>query len=103
MAVSLGRDGSSPVSCVNNDDIRNITTTGEAEQIDVTARGSGGGTEWWRNYAVGFLNQTIEIECLSHSASAGTKYGSWECTNITTNEPIDDVVTYTLTFKPAST
>lgn len=105
MPVSLGREGTAPagISCVDNDDIRNVTITDECEQIDTTARGSKVGQKWWKNYAVGFKTTTIEIECLNHSADVGAKYGNYECVSIATNEPLDDVVSYTLTFKPAST
>lgn len=97
MAVVLGKDVVSQFTGINNDDIRSVTTTDEAETIDVTARGSGNG---YREFTTGFTATTVEIECLSHSLSVGGAVGDLEVTSISTNEPLDDVVSYTITLKP---
>ncbi len=97
MAAALGKDVVSSYTGISNDNIRSVTRTEEAETIDVTARGSGGG---YREFTTGFTATTVEIECLAHSLSVGNAVGNLEVTSISTNEPLDDVVSYTITLKP---
>lgn len=96
MSTVLGKDVISNYTGIANDDIRNVTTTDEAETADATARGSQG----WKEYATTFLNQTVEIECLHHSLEVGDTVGALQVFNIGVNEPLDDVVSYTITLKP---
>jgi len=96
MAIVLGKDVVSSYTGIANNNIRSVTITDEAETIDVTARGSGG----FKEYATSFSTQTIEIECTAHSLSVGANVGNMIVTTIATNEPLDDVVSYTVTLKP---
>ena len=93
--MALGKDQVSSYTGIANDDIRNVTYTEECETIDVTARGSGD----YKAYAAGFSSTTVEIECLNHGVSIGDTAGTLICTGISVNEPLDDVVTYTITYK----
>lgn len=93
---TLGKDVVSSYTGISNDDIRSVTDTSETETVETTARGSAG----YKEFAALFTTQTIEIECLSHSLAVGDAVGDMEVTNITVNEPLDDVVTYNITLKP---
>jgi hypothetical protein len=93
---SLGKDVVSSYTGINNADIRNVTVTDETETADVTARGSNG----YKNYAATFTTQTVEIDCLSHGLAIDDMVGSLRVVSIATNEPLDDVVSYTITLKP---
>jgi hypothetical protein len=99
MAATLGKDVVSSFTGIANADIRSVTTTDEAETIDVTARGSNG----YKEYDTGFENTTVEIECLNHSLAVEDTVGSLIVVSIATNEPLDDVVSYTITLKPKDT
>jgi hypothetical protein len=96
MAVALGKDVVSSYSGIANDDIRNVTVTNETETADVTARGSNG----WKEYAKTFTTETVEIECLNHTLAVGDEVGALAVVSIAVNEPLDDVVSYTITLKP---
>jgi hypothetical protein len=96
MTVSLGKDMVSSYTGIANDDIRTVTLTREQETADTTARGSGG----WKNYAKTFENETVEIECLTHSLAVDDVVGNMRVVGISVNEPLDDVVSYTITLKP---
>lgn len=96
MPATLGKDVVSSYTGISNADIRNVTITDEAETVDATARGSNG----YKEYATSFTNTTVEIECLNHSLQVGQAVGALEVVTITTNEPLDDVVSYTITLKP---
>lgn len=93
--ASLGKNVVSAYTGIANDDIRNVSISEECETIDVTARGSGN----YKNYAAGFTSTTVEIECLSHSLAVGDLIGELEVVGINVNEPLDDVVSYTITLK----
>lgn len=95
MAIQLGKDVVSAYTGIANDNIKNVSVTDEAETANVAARGSGG----WNLYAPTFTNQTIEVECLAHSLTVGATAGALVVTNIAVNEPLDDVVTYSITLK----
>lgn len=97
MAVGLGKDVISSYTGIANDDIIDVTVTDEAETAKVTARGSAG----WNEYAPTFLNQTVEVKCLHHSLTVGASVGALVVTNIVTNEPLDEAVTYDVTMKNA--
>lgn len=100
MAISLGKDIVSSFTGIANDDIRSVTDTSEAETIDVTARGSKSGTKFFKEYATSFTSRTVEIECLNHDLEVGDTVGALVVTSIATNEPLDDVVSYTITLRP---
>jgi len=96
MAIVLGKDVVSSYTGIANDNIRNVTTTDETETADKTARGSGG----YKEYAGTFTSKTVEVECLHHTLEVGAAVGALVVTNISVNEPLDDVVSYTITLKP---
>ena len=101
MAVSLGRSVTWSISGIDNDGIRSVTTTNEAEAIDITCRQNASGG--FRAFETSFVNPTIEIETLDiGTLDVGDSVGTYECTNISENQPLDDVVSYTVTLKPAS-
>jgi len=85
-------------------EIRNVTATVEATQIDATARGSTG-----RKYKGGLKDATVEIEMLSGAPALKAEVdidhtnsgisGTFVVTNVTEGEPLDDVVTFNVTLK----
>jgi hypothetical protein len=95
MAIALGKDIVSSYTGITNDNIIDVTATDEAETAKVSARGSAG----WNEYAPTFLNTTIEVKCLGHALAVGQAVGALVVTNIVTNEPLDDAVTYDITMK----
>jgi hypothetical protein len=96
MAVALGKDVVSEYTGIANEDIRNVTITDETETADTTARGSNG----WKEYAKTFTTKTVEIDCLAHALAVGEEVGDLAVVSIAVNEPLDDVVSYTITLKP---
>jgi hypothetical protein len=94
MAIALGKDIVSSYTGITNDNIIDVTATDEAETAKITARGSAG----WNEYAPTFLNTTIEVKCLAHALSVGQAVGALVVTNIVTNEPLDEAVTYDITL-----
>jgi hypothetical protein len=99
MAVILGRSQSSPLSGLTNDGIRNVTVTEEAESVDITCRQNA--ADGFRAFETTFVNRTYEIETLDlGSLSVGSVVGTnYEVTNIQESQPLDDVVSYTITIK----
>lgn len=102
MPAALGRSSTLSLSGISNDGIRNVTFTNEAEAIDITCRQNA--ADGFRAYQMSFVNPTIEIETLDRgSLSVGDTVGSiYQVTNLTENQPIDDVVSFTITLKPKS-
>ena len=103
MAVSLGRSQASPLSGLSNDGIRNVTVTNEAESVDITCRQNA--DDGFRAFLTTFVNPTYEIETLD---LGGLEVGDvvatdYEVTNIQENQPLDDVITYTITIKRRAT
>lgn len=99
MAVALGRSQASPLTGVSVDGIRNVTVTEEAESVDITCRQNA--SDGFRAFETTFVNRTYEIETLdlgglAVGAVVGTNY---EVTNIQESQPLDDVVSYTITIK----
>jgi hypothetical protein len=104
MAVtySLGKDAS--ITGVTNTNVRSVTATVEGSQIDVTRRG-----HTQRKYKPGFKEASIEIEMIESPPTAGAELtithdnsglsGTFIVTSVATNEPLDDVVTYSVTCK----
>jgi hypothetical protein len=103
MAVSLGRSQSSPLTGISNDGIRNVTVTNEAESVDITCRQNA--ADGYRAFETTFVNPTFEIETLDlGSLSVGSVVGTdYEVTNIQENQPLDDVISYTITVKRKAT
>ena len=100
MAVSLGRSASSPLTGLVNDGIRSVTVTQETESVDITCRQNA--TDGFRAFETTFTSSTYEIETLSlGSLAVGSAVGTaYEVVNIQENQPLDDVISYTITIRP---
>lgn len=104
MAVTFSLGKEATISGVTNANVRSVTATVEASQIDVTKRGD---TE--RKYKAGFQEATIEIEMLDGPPSVGAELtvahdnsgldAKFIVTSVARNEPLDDVVTFNVTCK----
>lgn len=103
MSVSLGRSQSSPLPGISNDGIRSVTVTNEAESVDITCRQNA--ADGFRAFLTTFVNPTYEIETLDLGGLAvGTAVGTdYEVTNVQENQPLDDVISYTITIKRKAT
>lgn len=98
VSITLGKDAGDPgVGAA----VRSVTASSEASQVDKTARG-----DTSRKYFAGFKNGTVEVECLDNpnvdvgddvTLSAGHASGPFKVMSVRRNEPLDDVVTYTIT------
>jgi hypothetical protein len=98
VTISLGKDQGSPGVGVG---VRSVSASSEAAQIDKTVRGATS-----RSYLAGFKTQTVEVECLDDpgvdpgddvTLSAGHASGPFKVMSVRRNEPLDDVVSYTVT------
>lgn len=103
MAVGLGRSAPTPLTGVSNLGIRSVTVTDETESVDITCRQNA--TDGFRAFATTFSSKTYEIETLelgglTVGAAVGTDY---EVVNVQENQPLDDVVSYTITIRPKAT
>lgn len=103
MAVLLGRDVIGPLAGIANDGIRNVTVTEEAESVDITCRQNAG--DGFRAFETTFVSRTYEIETLDlGTLEVGSVVGTnYEVVNIQENQPLDDVVSYTITIRPRAT
>lgn len=97
MAVTLGKDAS--ISGISN--ARTVTVSNTANEVDVTKFG-----DTARKFVKAMVEQTVEVECvdapgvsiggtftLSGSGTGNVKY---VVTNITESQPIDGIITYTV-------
>lgn len=100
MAVVLGKN----VTVTGLTGARTITVNNTANEIDVTAFG-----DTFRHFRKGLIEQTIEVECVQ---APGVNIGAsftltdtnlatndgveYVVTNISRSEPIDGIVTYTV-------
>ena len=77
--------------------------TQEAESVDITCRQNA--TEGFRAIQTTFLSSTYEIVTLDlGSLTVGSVVGTdFEVVNIQENQPLDDVVSYTITIRPKAT
>ena len=96
--IVLGKDMGSPGVGVG---VRSVSASSEASQIDKTVRG-----DTSRKYFAGFKSGTVEVECLDEpgvgvgdtvTLTAGHASGTFKVMSVARNEPLDDVVTYTVT------
>lgn len=103
MAVALGRSASSPLTGIDNAGIRSVTVTAETESVDITCRQNA--SDGFRAFATTFSSTTYEIETLSlGSLTVGSAVGTdYEVVNVQENQPLDDVVSYTITIRPKAT
>lgn len=98
---TLGKNAS--ITGITNTIVRSVNITTDGPQIDATKRGD---TE--RKYKAGFKDQTVEVETVDDpsvtvgatvSLTAGHASGSFKVMSVTRNEPLDDIVTYTVSLK----
>lgn len=95
---SLGRNATTTIAGIPNGAIRNVTVTDEAESIDITCRQNK--DDGYRAFETSFTSTTYEIETLNLGTCAiGELNATTTVTNIQENQPLDDVVSYTVTVK----
>lgn len=80
---------------------RSCTVTNSANEIDVTALGNTS-----RKFRRGIIEQTIELECVDVPgvsaggsftiSGTGTGNATYTCTSVKRDEPLDGIVTYTV-------
>lgn len=102
VTYTLGKDAT--ISGITNTSVRSVTATIESSQIDATKRGD---TE--RKFKSGWMDATVEVEVLESPPSVGDELtidvanagvnGTMIVTNVTKNEPLDDVVSWNVTCK----
>jgi hypothetical protein len=95
--VQLGKD----VTITGVSNARSCTVTSTANEVDVTKFG-----DTSRKFQRGLVEQTIEVECVDDPgveagdtfSVGGTNTGnaSYICTSVKREEPLDGVVTYTV-------
>jgi Tfp pilus assembly protein PilW len=95
--IQLGKD----VSVTGVANARSCTVTSTASDIDVTKFG-----DTSRKFRKALIEQTIEVECVDTPnvtiggtfTIAGTTTGNatYICTNISESQPLDGIVTYTV-------
>lgn len=104
MAISLGKDGTSPPG---GDNIISASYTEECEVVDVTNRANCGGSAGSPGYKAnmaGFKTRTWEVECHDVSSALATLQaqatnGTFTVMNISEKASVDGAVTYSLTLK----
>lgn len=107
MAITpaLGKDAT--ITGITNTKVRSVSITTDGPQIDATKRGD---TE--RKYKAGFKDQTVTVECAEDPSvsvgstvtlSAGHASGSFKVISVTRNEPLDDIITYSVSLKRTNT
>ena len=98
---ALGKDAT--ITGITNTKVRSVSITTDGPQIDATKRG-----DTTRKFKAGFKDQTVEVECLEDpsvapgdtvSLTAGHASGSFKVMSVTRNEPLDDVVSYSVSLK----
>lgn len=97
MSVTLGKD----VSITGVSNARTVTVNNTASEIDVTALG-----DTSRKFRKAVIEQTVEIECVDDPQVAvgetftlsGSTTGDvlYVITSISESEPIDGIITYTV-------
>lgn len=97
MAVTLGKDVS--ISGISN--ARTVTVNNSASEIDVTKLG-----DTSRKFRKAVIEQTVEVECVDAPGVelgatftlSGTDTGNvkYVVTNVSKSEPIDGIITYTV-------
>jgi hypothetical protein len=97
VTVTLGKD----VTVAGVANARSATVTNSASDVDVTKFGDSS-----RKFRKALIEQTIELECVDAPgvsiggtfAITGTQTGnaSYICTNISQSQPLDGIVTYTV-------
>jgi hypothetical protein len=95
--VTLGKD----VTIQGVSNARSCTVSSSASEIDVTKFGDSS-----RKFRKALIEQTIEVECVDDpGVNAGDKFtiggtttgdASYICTSVARSEPIDGIVTYSV-------
>lgn len=100
--IVLGKD----VTITGISNVRTATVTTTGSEIDVTKKGDSG-----RKFRKGWLEQTLECECVDApgcdagdsvtvSVASGNGHSlssvKFLVTSVAVNEPLDDIVTYTV-------
>lgn len=102
ITYTLGKDAT--IVGVTNTNVRNVTVTIEAAQIDKTARGATS-----RKFLTGLKDATVEIDMIDTPPSSGAILtithansglaGDFVVTNVQRQEPLEDIVAYNVTCK----
>ena len=97
VTITLGKD----VTITGVSNARSCTVTNSASDVDVTKFG-----DTSRKFRKALIEQTIELECVDTPGVtiggtftiAGTETGdaTYICTNIAQSQPLDGIVTYTV-------
>lgn len=95
--ITLGKD----VTITGVDNARSCTVTNTASDVDVTKFG-----DTSRKFRKALIEQTIEVECVDDPGVdagdtftiSGTTTGDADyiCTNVSRSEPLDGIITYTV-------
>lgn len=95
--VTLGKD----VTITGVSNARSCTVTHTASDVDVTALGNTS-----RKFRKALIEQTVELECVDDPGVTiggtftigGTQTGNatYICTNISQSQPLDGIITYTV-------
>jgi hypothetical protein len=98
--ITLGKDAT--ITGVSN--ARSVTVTNSAAEVDVTTLADG--AAGFRKYKKALIEQTVEVECVDAPGVsiggtftlAGTETGdaTYIVTNVAKSEPIDGIVTFTV-------
>jgi hypothetical protein len=102
MAVTLGKD----VTITGLSNARSVTVNNTANEVDVTKFG-----DTSRKFVKALIEQTVEVECVDAPGKnvgetftlGGATTGNvlYVVTSVVKNEPIDDIVTFTVTAQRA--
>jgi hypothetical protein len=102
--ITLGKD----VTITGVANARSATVTNSASDVDVTKLG-----DTSRKFRKALIEQTIELECVDAPGVsiggtftiAGTQTGnaSYICTNVSQNQPLDGIITYTVSGSRTTT
>lgn len=97
VTVQLGKD----VAITGVQNARSVTVTSTASEVDVTKLG-----DTSRRFRKGLIEQTIEVECVDDpGVNAGDEFtiggtetgdAKYVATSVARSEPIDGLVTYTV-------
>lgn len=98
---ALGKD--QVITGITNTTVRSVSITTDGPQIDATKRG-----DTQRKFKAGFKDQSVEVECAEDpgkspgdkvTLSAGHASGTFKVMSVTRNEPLDDIITWTVSLK----
>ena len=97
VTVTLGKD----VNVTGVSNARSCTVTNSASDVDVTKFG-----DTSRKFRKALIEQTVELECVDEPGVtvgnsftiAGTTTGNatYVCTNVAESQPLDGIITYTV-------